>query len=66
MIHDHKKHFWMMILVHAIPILLILLLPKLGVSQSISFIVAIVLMMASHLFMIPAHNKQNKAGVKRL
>lgn len=55
--HD-SKHMWLMVLACAIPLLLVVLLPLLGVKMNITWI-AVGLMFVMHLWMMKGHGSHD-------
>jgi len=54
--HHTMKHILRMIAGCMLPFLLIFFLPSLGISDGATLMIAIVLMFACHLFMMPSHH----------
>lgn len=65
MTHDHSNHMWTMALACGGALLLILVLPLIGLSQSWAVGIAIVVMVIMHLWMMKGHLTTNHKGHKR-
>lgn len=50
------SHVFRMMLGCTLPFLLIFFLPSLGISEGATLMIAIILMFACHLFMMPSHH----------
>ena len=69
MTHDHSNHMWTMALACGGALLLILVLPFIGLSQSWAVGIAVVVMVIMHLWMMRGHSdhgnhKKHKGDLK--
>jgi len=66
--HNNFKHMWMMVLACAIPLVIILLIPSLGISGKWITILAVGLMIILHMVLMKdhssIHDKKHKGGDK--
>ncbi len=66
--NDNFKHMTIMVIGHLVPLILLLVLPKFGISNQWAVAFAIILMVVSHVLMMPSYSRHsnNKKNEKEV